>query len=451
MTQPFHFLKNITPPMISFDPAKNVIPNTMDFKPPLPNPLIQKLFSLLIPQICEKALKGLSISIDAQSMERLRRIKGERCLILPNHPSEWDPCVMFDIARQLRENFFFVAAREVFDFSYGIRGWFFQKLGVYSLVRGSNDRRSLKTSMDILSQNKGRLVIFVEGEISNQNESLLPLEPGVVQLAFMALNEAYKTNGKNLEALPSLYVCPVGIRYEYQEAGLDHAIESAIVRLEQATDMNPADKDWLLRTKALAHKVLEGAAAQVGFTLDPEKPDAENVAALSLFMLRKLEQVINLEEDSGLTYLDRIRRIRNKVDKILTQTLSEEPTFYERHLHQHQKAVLKHFHHDLDRLVNFVSIYDGYLQPSMEKHRYVEILRRLEREVFGSFVLVHPRVGVVQVQEPIDLKAHFADFLQDKKATVKQVTTSVEQAIYQGILGNEAAPADALAASRQLA
>jgi len=204
-----------------YNPAEHSLQNRLDFKPPMPNALVRWLFYQVLPWLLRGIFGGLSVKVTGDGLARLAAVRGERCLLLPNHPSEWDPCVLFDMGRQLKEYFFFVAAREVFNYSYGLRGWLFQRLGVYSLIRGSNDRASFKTSMDILSENRGRLVIFVEGEISNQNESLLPLEGGVIQLALVALNDVYKSVGKSLEALPSMFVFPVAIRYEYHEAGLD--------------------------------------------------------------------------------------------------------------------------------------------------------------------------------------------------------------------------------------
>jgi 1-acyl-sn-glycerol-3-phosphate acyltransferase len=419
--------------VLIFDPTRNVRPNTLDFKPPLPNPLVQKIFTWLLPFINGRVLNGLRVEIDAASLERLNAIRGQRCLLLPNHPSEWDPCVMFEMGRRLKENFFFVAAREVFDYSYGLRGWFFQRLGVYSLVRGSNDRKSLKTSMDILAQNKGRLVIFVEGEISNQNESLLPLETGVVQLALMALNDCYKQGGKNLEQVPSLYVCPVAIRYVYDSDGLEEAIDEAVNRLELAVDVTEKANSRHDRLKALSKAMLVGAAAQFGYDLNPEFSTVANMVGLSDFMLTKLEQIINLPPEATLSHLDRIRRIRNTVDKILGQPQEDGSSAYQKRLFEHQKAVLKHFYQDLDRAVNFVAIYDGYLHPDMDAARYVQLLRRLEKEVFGHFILAHPRTGHVRVMPPIDLKHWFSAFLEDKHATAQNIAQEVERQIYAGL------------------
>jgi 1-acyl-sn-glycerol-3-phosphate acyltransferase len=417
-----------------FDPVRHARQNTLDFKPPLPNPVLQKVFHGILPLICNQVLEGLSVEIDEDSLSRLNAIRGERCLILPNHPSEWDPCVIFEVGKRLKENFFFVAAREVFDYSYGLRGWFFQRLGVYSLVRGSNDRKSLKTSMDILSQNKGRLVIFIEGEISNQNETLLSLESGVVQLAFMALQDLYKENAKNIDALPSLYVCPVGLNYQYETEGLDEAIEKALYQLEKAVNIKSATGSFKFeRLQQLASEIFDKACAQLGYARNSEDSLADNVAALSGFMLGKLENVLNLPDDSSLNNLDRVRRVRNKMDKVLTQHNDEMMSDYEKCLVAHQRAVLKNCYEDLDRVVNFIAVYDGYLTSEMPLNRYVEMIRRLEREVFGNFKLCHPRKAHVQVREPINLKNHFQAFLADKRSIVQHLSTEIEREISSGI------------------
>lgn len=181
--------------MVFFDAARMTRPNKMDFKPPTLNRSLLQFFYQCLPFLLKHQMGNLRVQIEPETLDKLKAIQGERCLLLPNHPSDSDPAVMFELARQLDEAFFYVAAREVFDYSMGFRGWLFQNLGVYSLVRGTNDRKSIKTSIETLSENKGRLVIFVEGEISSQNDTLLPIEHGVIQLAFMALSDAHKKWG----------------------------------------------------------------------------------------------------------------------------------------------------------------------------------------------------------------------------------------------------------------
>lgn len=416
------------------DPARQVLINTLDFRAPMPKRWLQRLLWLALPWLQRGMFGGLDVELDDESKTILSRIKGERCLLLPNHPAEWDPLVMMAVSKQINEFFYYVAAREVFDYNYGIRGWLFQRLGVYSLIRGSNDRASFKMSMDIMAENQGRLVIFVEGEISNQNDSLLPLEPGVLQLAFLSLSELYRKASKNLLALPHLYVCPVAIRYVYQEDGLNEAITHALTQLEAETGLHPNPEDTLLkRITAIGSKILDGTAKQFGYALAPEASLVQNVEALSGFMLAKLEQVINLHQGEDLSFLDRIRAVRNRVDRVIFDGYEKHPTGYQARLFNHQKAVLSNFYLDLDRLVNFIAIYDGYLHDQMPTNRAIEIIRRMEREVFGAYRLVHPRKAVVKVLEPIDLKAHFKDFLADKRQTVHTLTHQLESQLYTGL------------------
>ena len=419
----------------AFNAATLTRANTMDFKPPMPNRLIQRLFNATLPLLFNGVFGGLSVSIDRESLDRLKQTKGQRCLILPNHPTEWDPCVVFDIAKRLNEAFYFVAAREVFDYSLGIRGWLFQRLGVYSLVRGTNDRASLKTSMSILAENKGRLVIFIEGEISSQNESLLPLESGVIQLAFMALNDCYKSSGKSLESLPSLFITPLAIRYDYHTEGLSEAIDTALTQLESATHTVVTAHTRHERLLALSQHMLLESAHHYGIPAErlTGLPLTDQVKLVSNFMLTKLEQMLNLPLDERLSYLDRIRRLRNLLDKLLGQHDRDEDSLYQKRLFDQKKATLQQFYPELTRIVNFVAIYDGYLTPIMSDNRTVELIRRLEKEVFGVVKLSPPRTARAQVMPPIDLKTHFEMFLADKAGTVQAVVTEVEQAMFAGL------------------
>ncbi len=417
--------------------AKEAVAKTsgMVFCPPRPSGLMQWFIYTTLPFWFRYTLKRFSVSIDEASLDRLRRLRGQRCLLLPNHPSPWDPWALVALARRLNEGFFYVAAREVFDRAYKLQGWLLQTMGCYSVVRGASDKESFRTTKDILANNRGRLVIFVEGEISNQNDSLLPLEPGVVQLGFLAMQEMFRQVDKDLSRLPSLYVCPIALRYFYEARHLEDHIEQAVRQLEKATGLDGTGKTTFERLRQLGYRVLEQSAQQFGYALTPSEPLDDQIRGLEHFILCKLEQVVNLPLDGHLSYLDRIRRIRNAVDKVLKDSHPEEMTAYQHRLYQHQKAVLKHFYWDLDRLVNFIAIYDGYLHPDMTPERHVEMIRRFEKEVFGEYLFRHPRTVVLQVLEPIDLRDHFEAFLQDKKKAAEQLILQIERALFEAIQG----------------
>ena len=85
------------------------------------------------------------------------------------------------------------------------------RLGVYSVVRGAVDRDSFRMTRETLAKGGRKLVIFGEGEISHQNETIMPFESGIVQFGLWALNDMEKAGD-----LKPLYLVPVGIKYIYR-------------------------------------------------------------------------------------------------------------------------------------------------------------------------------------------------------------------------------------------
>jgi 1-acyl-sn-glycerol-3-phosphate acyltransferase len=132
------------------------------FCPPKPNPFFQNGLKPFLPFLFRFNLGGFAVQIDRDSLARLKAIRGDRMLLMPNHPAQWDPWAMFELAKRTRNNFFFVAAREVFDWHNGVQGWFMQRMGCYSVVRGASDKESFKTTKDILAHNRGPVLFFVE-------------------------------------------------------------------------------------------------------------------------------------------------------------------------------------------------------------------------------------------------------------------------------------------------
>ena len=66
------------------------------------------------------------------------------------------------------------------------------RLGAYSIVRGAVDRDSFRLTRETLTKGEQKLVIFGEGEISHQNETIMPFESGIAQFGFWALNDMEK-------------------------------------------------------------------------------------------------------------------------------------------------------------------------------------------------------------------------------------------------------------------
>ena len=153
-----------------------------------------KVAKAIVPFVNRLYVNGLTLDIDSESIARLKSTHKQPTLIAPNHAALTDPVVVFLLSKHISQPFYYLAARETFDrgrFS-GIRSFLMQRLGVYSIVRGTVDRNAFRTTRQLLTEGKWPLVIFGEGEISSQNDTVMHFERGIIQLCFWAIDDMKK-------------------------------------------------------------------------------------------------------------------------------------------------------------------------------------------------------------------------------------------------------------------
>lgn len=415
------------------------------FLSPRINPLVVKAVRMLLPTMMRATFGGLMVHIPDDALEKLRRYRGQRMLLLPNHPTGEEPAVMFEVATRLNEVFNFVAAREIFNLEHGFRGWVLRRVGVYSVIRGATDRESFMTSKKILMEGNNRLVIFIEGEISRVNDTLIPFETGVIQLAFWAQEALVKESGKTkqkgrrakedpkadgdtpLTEYPPIYMAPVAIKYFYLP-GAELAIDQALRALEKAVGLNPGqDADRYQRVHAIGDKVIQVQEELHNLVPTPSTTLNERVGTVKNRMLKKMELFLDLKPDPEASMLERLREIRNTMDRMIH--IYDDPgdiSDYEKRTLEHFRLAVSEFYADLERVAYFLTYDEAYLRENQTPERFIEMIRRLEKEVYGESRLMYPRVAVVQVGDVIDIKSRFADYEADKKGYVKQVAQELE-------------------------
>ncbi len=400
----------------------------LDFKPPKDNPLVIALVKACWPLMLTLRMPGTRIQVVGDGIERFRKLAGSRAVLCPNHAYNNDCDVMFAFARLVGEDFNFLAAREVFDYNFGWNGFWLQRLGVYSVVRGAADRESFKTTRHIIASGRKKLVIFPEGEISRQNDTLMPLESGVAQMCFWALDEIKKAG----RADEPVYLVPVAIKYTYPEDIRDE-LEHALYRLESYLDIASNLTDPLyMRLRKVAERILAVIEEEYGQRPDPSSSINERIDSLREQILRNMADSLKLTLPEKDSQLDWVRLLRNTLDDYIYAE-AEDSSPYQRKIHSQKAAKIKSFYGDLDRVVNFIAIYDGYLAEHMTQERFSDVLTRLELEVFGK---AEPRAGrlvLLKVGEPIDLALDYEKYKQKKRQTIEAVNVAMESQI-EGML-----------------
>ncbi len=95
-----------------------------DFYPPQLSSTLVRFCQTIAPSLVHW-LYQVDLEITSECLEKLRVLKNERLLLLPNHPTFQDPIVVFLLSARLHQPFYYLAAYEGFK---GVLGPFLQRL-----------------------------------------------------------------------------------------------------------------------------------------------------------------------------------------------------------------------------------------------------------------------------------------------------------------------------------
>lgn len=409
-------------PLRLVKPDLRARPKPFAFYPPKSNRLVLAVSKLMAERELRRKLRVTEIDISQESLDRLRQLKGERCLVTPSHCGGYEPHVVLCLSKLIDLDFNFLAAVELFEQSV-IQRWVIQRLGVYSIVRGTADRASFSMTRQLLSEGKRWLVIFPEGETIWQGGTLMPFQQGVFQLAFKAFEDARKT-----DADASLYCIPVAIKYTYP-SDMSQEMDETLSWLEAklAIGGNEGGLDRYARMRRVAEAVLAANEKAHRVTCNGESTMNDRIHALRERVVGRLEQEYGLATSEDLPLLDRVRALFNAVDRVSTDEPAASP--YEKQLVAERQQVARNRYNDLWRLLRFVAIYDGYVKESMTVDRFIDVLGLLEAEVLGKRRVHGPRKACVAVGEPVNLKDRLHSYSQNKRGEVAEVTMEMESRV----------------------
>ena len=404
----------------------------LDFKPPKLNTTLIQVAKAIMPLVNRLFLKGLTLDVDSESIARLKMIDGHPTVLAPNHAARADPAVTFLLSKQVSQQYYYMTARETFDKGNfgGLRSFLLQRFGAYSIVRGTADRNAFRTTRELLSEGSWPLVVFAEGEISRQNDTVMRFERGIIQLCFWALDDMAKA-----EIDKPLYIVPIGIKYHYPQDMWDD-IDTALTELEEnilpPTDRTPIERYERLRRIGIA--IFKTLAAEYQYKVDETVPLDVHIQKLKKQILSHAEQIMGIHSETDV--LTRVRALKNLVDAEVYKDI-EQMTEYEQKIHEELLQKFQRFYPDLERLINFIAISDGYVAEERSPERFLEVIVRLEREVFGRSKIRGPRVASIRVGEPKNLRECYDTYKAEKRETVEQITLELEttvQALVKGVL-----------------
>lgn len=400
--------KYFVPTMTATVPEKLKSPSkaaSSNFRPPLECKPVLWLARACLPLVLGRRAVS-RIEIEPSDIERLRALRDERVVLTPNHPTNTDPALIFELSRRAQMPFHYLACREAFDGWRGVWGVLIQRIGAYSVVRGTVDRESFRYTRALLARPQTKLVIFPEGEVYSQNESLLPFQTGAVQLAMWGREEARKTDPK-----AQVLLLPCAIRYHFA-GDVSATLERKLAALEKHLALDQSTLDVYARMRGVALCVLRAVEAEYHLQAPPDDGhDPQNndltprIEAAKHAALERAAHLLGVKLPRG-TLPEQMRSLLH----------TAEMEMHEDEAHRPQSLALQHLErarlasHDLTRLANWIAVHDGYVlhkddgaNAQRSSERIAEVLFRLEQEVFGKATYAGPRIARVRIGEPIIL------------------------------------------------
>ncbi len=388
-----------------------------DFLPAHPAALAAFVAGVLLPPAL-KQRQVLRVEIADEDIARLQKLEHERVILTPNHPTNTDPALVFALSRRAGIPFHYLCCREAFDGWNGWWGFFIQRLGAYSVVRGTIDRESFRYTREILARPKSKLVIFPEGEVYSQNDSLLPFQVGAIQLALWGKEEARKT-----EPNAQVLILPIALRYRF-ESDVSGELSFKLSRLEKKLKLpHQPNADLYTRMRQVAVAVLSEVEREYSL---PQAHKNEVADLTPRFMAAKnaaLSRAAKLLEVSDLPRGSTPEQMRVLLHRAEQELHAPDDGSTPVAIAGQRRARFQLAWRDLERLANWIAVYDGYAAQNPSPERIAEVIFRLENDVLGKATYAGNRIATVKVGEPLELPEKVS------RAEITQWTRKLETAV----------------------
>lgn len=400
------------------------------FRPPMNNSFVIGAIRLFLPMILRRYLGVVAVEVRGDGLKRLSKLKGQRAILTPNHPS-LDPHLIFHLSKLLGNDFNYLAAQEVFDKVPPVTGWFVQRLGAYSVIRGTRDMEAFDMTHKLLMEGKRWLVIFPEGISHWLHDVIMPFREGTARFAFKALDELAKDG-----APPPLYLVPIADKYVFigdMRGEIDGALRSLEEKLSLTSD--PAKDTCFDRLRNVGKAVLSVNEKKYGVQPRPGAGLNERLQSMKELITANVAEKLGVELPPDQPLLGRMRALYNTIDRIV----QSEPAAseYERKLQEREQKEARRLGHEVDRVMAFVAlaVNDEDDEDVLTAERFLDVVGQLEVEVFGHRKIREPRKAYMQIGEPMNLADRLEDYRKDPQGTIRATTIALETAVREMLDG----------------
>lgn len=341
-----------------------------DLVPPKENAVVLGAAHAVLPLFL--SWQKLDVIPSANCVNTIRRLRGTQTVIALNHADRFDPVVAFALSKICGENFYYMAARELFDQKFF--GWFMQNCGAYSVVRGMpEDVPSKELTVELIAHGSRKLIEFPEGDVTGRDDAILPLKEDGLRNIMEA--QSLTQGGSPINVLPT------SIFYEVLPDAVE-ALEAVLTRMESKL-MGRAKKGQPLegRVKALLVRFISdlGSRYQVELKSIDQSSIVGSIRELCRSLVLRFADTFRIEPN----------RSRNEVEML-----------YDLRADLRKRGTVPECEKDFNLLQQLLILASTLEQPFTKESAW-RIIDRLEQEILGRSSIKGSRVAWIECGAPI--------------------------------------------------
>lgn len=397
----------------------------LDFKEPKRSRAVIGLSKALLP-LHLKVTDKLAVDFVQVPPRLKQRLQGKPVIIFLNHPDRYDPLIAMKLGLFFQEDLHCIAAREVFDWDNGIRGWYFQKLGCYSVNRGARDMRSIQTTKRILSTACHKLVVFPEAEITGDPYTVHEFQRSMLHLLLCAQKEVLREKPGE-----SILILPVATSYR-----LETDVESSVAKVLNAVEQKlncalHSRKDARHRTEALISLLIDNLCREYRVTVNENDTNAQKLKEIAISLCRQVGSYLQMEKNEDFTEEQYLHCVRNKVSEHLDDC--KRGNSYQRRLYREQSVLLKQFLKALDR-VERLFIGHRILSQPPSPFQLCRMVDFLELEILGKMTAKGGQRASVCIGEPVEVLPFLETYKNgSKESSIDKLTALARERLQMAL------------------
>lgn len=390
-----------------------------NFLPSINSPVMELLMDQMMP--LAKRIAGIrTISIECAPETNIADLFESPTLVVANHPTDMDPILLRTLGLSAGIRFKYLACREGFDGLCGVWGWVAQRIGAFSIVRGTVDRDSFRYTTNLWVDEAAHIVVFPEGEVGAFNDKLLPFHDGIFQLLLLA-SEKRTSAGE-----APVGIVPIGIRYTLTNNHAANLLDASN-KLCAATGAQ-LSQDLIQNLKSLTAIVLSRLEREYGLSFTPEISTQDRIAKLQTAVLSRIHAATGKPIPEHGDLHDQMRLSANIIEDAIDNHSAPESLFDKRLAEQRRQRAIG-LQADIDRLQNWLAIDDGYATSDGNQDHVYELIRHFEIEVFGNVKTRITRDATIRVGSRIELAAIDGFSTLPKRQQIRTLRQMAEAAV----------------------